>query len=223
MSDAGTTLRLLQVADSLFPSGAFAFSGGLETLAEDGLVRGADALGAVLAHQILPRWAGIDRHFLAAAQAAADDLDTLTALDADCEAHVTVAEAGEASRRTGAALLLTHTRIATPGAEAYRARVASGAPGHAAVVQGFVAARFGLPRAEAEAGSLYGAVQSSLSAAVRLGIVGALGAQRLLAELRPAMAAALRAPPPPLPAALTPFADIALARHAATPGRLFAS
>ena len=38
MTTSLATLRLLQISDSAFPSGSFAFSGGLETLAGDGMV-----------------------------------------------------------------------------------------------------------------------------------------------------------------------------------------
>ncbi len=45
-------LRLLQLADSAFPTGAYAFSDGLETLTQRGAVRTADDLTAFLSGQL---------------------------------------------------------------------------------------------------------------------------------------------------------------------------
>ncbi|UTA52349.1 hypothetical protein MSS93_15250 [Deinococcus radiodurans] len=49
-------LRLLQLADSAFPTGAYAFSDGLETLTQRGEVRTADDLAAFLAGQLAHGW-----------------------------------------------------------------------------------------------------------------------------------------------------------------------
>lgn len=224
MSAPAEILRLLQVSDSAFPSGAFGFSGGLEALAADDLVPGAEAVAAFLAHQVIPRFAGIDRAFLERAHAAAPDADALLAVDADCEAFVAVAEAGEASRRQGLSILTTHGRIATPGIAPFAARVRAGeTPGHAAVVQGLVGHALGLSAETTATAALYGAVQSCLAASVRLGRVGALGAQSILADLVEPMAEALAGPAPSEPAAFVPLADVALSRHREQAGRLFAS
>ncbi|BDP44271.1 hypothetical protein DAETH_42400 (plasmid) [Deinococcus aetherius] len=49
-------LRLLQLADSAFPTGAYAFSDGLETLTQRGDVRTADDLRAFLCGQLVHGW-----------------------------------------------------------------------------------------------------------------------------------------------------------------------
>ncbi len=225
MTDAPLAmLRLLQISDSAFPSGSFAFSGGLETLAGDGLVVDAATLDDFLRGQAIARWAGMDRWFIRKAHDAAPDEKVLADLDRFCEAHVAVAALGEASRRVGLATLTTHARMGTPGAAAYRARIAGGeALGHAPIVQGLIGAGLALPIDAVEAGALYGAVNGVATAAIRLGVIGALEAQTLLAGLGITMAAALGHEPPLLPSAFTPLADIAVSRRDGHAGRLFSS
>ena len=224
MTASLATLRLLQISDSAFPSGSFAFSGGLETLAGDGLATNAATLGDFIRGQAIGRWGGMDRWFIRAAHDAAPDAKVLADLDRFCEAHVAIEALGEASRRIGLATLTTHARMGTPGAAAYRTLIAAGeALGHAPVVQGMIGAGLALPIDAVEAGALYGAVNGLLTAAIRLGIVGALEAQTLLAGLGADMVRTLTAPPPHLPTAFTPLADIAVSRRAGHAGRLFSS
>ena len=66
-------LRLLQLGDSGFPSGAYTLSHGLETLVADGLVRGGDALPSLIKVHLLARFARSDLVSLLAAHDAARD------------------------------------------------------------------------------------------------------------------------------------------------------
>jgi urease accessory protein len=66
-------LRLLQLGDSGFPSGAYTLSHGLETLVADGLLRGGDALPALIKVHLLARFARSDLVSLLAAHDAARD------------------------------------------------------------------------------------------------------------------------------------------------------
>jgi urease accessory protein len=219
---AAALLGALRLGDSAFPSGAFAFSNGLETLAAEG-ASPADA-EAMLLGQIAPRWLDFDRWFLAAAHGSAPDLDAVAAVDADCEARNAVAALAAASRRTGRAGLTTHARLGTAGAAEYLARVKAGeAPGHAAVAQGLAAQALGLGLAEAEAVAFHGVLAGWASAAVRLGLTGALDAQGMVARAGAALAPRLDAPPPAQPFAFAPLADAAAARRPASPARLFAN
>lgn len=215
-------LTLLQLCDTAFPSGAFAFSGGLETLVNEQRVAGAEAVRDFLVDAVLPRWASFDRVFLRRAHAARDAA-ALSLIDADCELRSTVESLASASRRTGRAALSTHARLGTPGCADCLARVRAGlTPGHAAVVQGLAGNGLGLALAPLEAGTLHALALATLSAAVRLGALGAMQAQQILAAARPAMAALLAAPPPAAPFTFSPRADIAAMRHGQTPLRLFA-
>ena len=81
MTASLATLRLLQISDSAFPSGSFAFSGGLETLAGDGLATDARMLGDFIRGQAIGRWGGMDRWFIRAAHDAAPDAKVLAELD----------------------------------------------------------------------------------------------------------------------------------------------
>ncbi len=64
-------LRLLQLGDSGFPSGAYTLSHGLETLVADGLLRGGDALPGLIKVHLLARFARSDLVSLIAAHDAA--------------------------------------------------------------------------------------------------------------------------------------------------------
>jgi urease accessory protein len=220
-------LRMAQLADSAFPSGGFAFSGGLETWLAEGAVSDAGGVEGFVREQVLPRWTGIDRWFLREARAAAaapDAAEALCALDALCEAHALTEPLAEASRRMGRAMLTSAARIGIGPATEHGARVRAGrAPGHLPVAQGIVAAALDVPAAAAEAGALHGALMGTLSAAVRLGRIGALGAQEILLRLGPIAAAELAAPPPAAPAAFCPLAEIAAARRGRLVMPLFAA
>ena len=56
MSGARVLLRLLHLADSAFPAGAYAFSDGLETLVVRGEVKNATDLHAFLQGQLQQGW-----------------------------------------------------------------------------------------------------------------------------------------------------------------------
>lgn len=219
-------LLALQHGDSFFPSGAVAFSMGLETLLHDAQVRDAAELGRFLEGQLGERWATADRAFLAAAHEAGTDLDALAAVDWLQDAMTLPRELREGSRRAGAAVLSVHAKLQTPQAAAYRALVRGGdAPGHLATVQGLVLRGVGLTLDQALAVSAHGLAVALLAAALRLGLIGHLDGQRLLGAARAWIVAALRTPlPAPEQAhSYTPLADVAIMRHESQDERLFAN
>ncbi|HLB81006.1 MAG TPA: urease accessory UreF family protein [Dongiaceae bacterium] len=225
-TDAGALLAALQHGDSFFPSGAVAFSWGLETLRADGAVAAADDVQRFIAGQLAGRWATCDRPALLAAHRRAATPDEVAAVDAELEALTLAREMREGSRRAGAALLGVHERLGTPGAVAYRRRVQAGAaPGHLAVVQGLVWQATGLDETAAAAVSAHALCVAQLGAALRLGVIGHVEAQRILASLRPEIRRILAEPPPPVGAlrAFTPATDIAVMRHETATVRLFAN
>ena len=103
MSDVGTTLALLQLGDSFFPSGAGSFSWGLETLRADGLLRGADDVEAFVGGQIAQRWAQFDRPAVSAAFRVGGDVERICAIDCEIDAATLSREAREGGRRIGVA------------------------------------------------------------------------------------------------------------------------
>lgn len=222
-----TLIRLLQVSDTSFPSGAFAFSSGMETLVNEGRVTNAADISAVLTGQILPRWASFDRPFLVAAHAAHADPDQVAEIDARCHAQNTADRLAEAARRIGNSLLSVHARIGTPGTAAYLAAIRAphlqGTRGYEPVVQGLIGGGLGLSQAQTELGGLHSVTMAIVSAAVRLGRLGAIEAQAILAAATPKMAEILDAAAPARAGSFSPLVEIAALRRDATPVRLFAT
>jgi urease accessory protein len=233
-ADDATTVALiaaLQLGDGQFPGGGFAFSWGLESLVADGEVA-RERWTDFVEGQLRGRWASADRVLVAHAHAAAREpdparmLDAWRGVDALAEASAVVEAARLGSRRAGRALLGTHARLETPGAATLKAEVDAGrAHGYLAPVQGAVLAGAGLDEASALAVSAYTMASGLGTAAIRLGFVGHLDAQRALARLRPTIAALVAGPRPPLDALCTavPVADIALMRHPDRALRLFSN
>lgn len=197
-------LAALQVGDSAFPSGGFAQSWGLETALRDGQADRA-SLGAWIEAELLDRWAPFDRVALTLGwDGAPDHAGTVAAAYWSETALARSEEAGAAAlgaaRRIGLAPLPAAAPLPLAQAAIFRAA--------------------GLALPEALAVSAHLAAQGLASAAVRLGVVGALAVQATLRALRPALAAAARPPAPgTLPAAFAPLSDIALVRPRAD--RLF--
>ncbi|MCH8466843.1 MAG: urease accessory protein UreF [Roseinatronobacter sp.] len=220
-------IRLLHVSDSAFPSGAFAFSSGLETLVNEGRITDAASIHDVLTGQILPRWASFDRPFLHAAHMAAGDIARLKEIDARCHLQNSADRLAEAARRIGRSILSVHARIATPGAAEYRAAIDTpqmrDMAGHEPVVQGLVGAGLGLSLAQTELSALHSTTLAFISAAVRLGRLGAIEAQGVLSSAATQMAEILDAPAPKRAGAFSPFAEIAALRRSTAHASLFAT
>ena len=223
--DSKLLLTALQYGDSQFPGGGFAFSWGLESLIADGKLVRAEFAG-FLAGQLQHRWAPCDRVIIAHAHAASDDLASLLALDDLTDAVLTVEPLRRGSRRAGAALLGTHLRLGTPGARALKDAVdREETTGHLAVVQGVTLAGVGLDRMAALAVSAYGMAQSFCTAAIRLGLISHLDAQRAVSAVRPVLGRLMTDPVPALEDiySFTPLADIAAMRHTDQTQRLFSN
>lgn len=224
---ASALLLALRFGDTAFPSGGFAFSQGLEGLAAvRGDRPGADAIAGFLKEQLRHRWGPAERVTLARCHRAAGDLDAVAALDRDLDLSSFSGPLRLGARRNGAALLATHVRLGTQGAAAYREWVTAGAaPGTLAAVQGLLWQASGLDEASATLLAGYQLVAGGLTAATRLGLIGALGAQQMMPDLLAtlAMVCAEAVAPDAEPAGFSPFSDIAAARQARLPLRLFSN
>lgn len=219
-------LVALQHCDSQFPSGGFAFSQGLEASSQLVDRLGPFSFPGFLHAQIGHRWADADRIALVRAHRLRGDLSALATLDQEVETSTFVEGLRAGSRRNGAALLTSHARIGTAGAAAYRAMLRDGAaPGHIAVVQGLLWQALGLDEASAVAISGYQAAASLATAAVRLGLIGAIEAQAQVAGALPLIAeASLRPVADDEPIrSFVPLAEIAVALHGAAGQRLFSN
>ncbi|CAN5711525.1 urease accessory UreF family protein [soil metagenome] len=223
MTDLGQLLAAIRFADSAFPTGGFAFSSGLEGSHRDGLVKDEGDVAAYAAEQLTGRWHQCDRVLFRQAWAQRDPIT----VDALAEAVGTMSVLREASRRAGAATLATFAAIGDAGRESevadYRTRVLGGtAPGHLPVAQAICLRAAGLTLETAETVTAWQVLSGITGAALRLGICGHLGAQRIVTELQPVLLDVLRCEPPAAPAPFTAYADIAAQRRG-DGVRLFAS
>jgi urease accessory protein len=218
-------LTILQHADSAFPSGSFAFSNGIEGLAAMNAPLDRNGLGDVVTMVLRHRWATSDRIALALTHRAHNDFGDVADIDRAVEAATLAEPLRTGSKRNGQALLAAHVRLGTLGAAELRARIADRrGHGHLPVVQGFVWRARGMSEADAIAVSGYSTASGLIAAAVRLGRIGAVEAQGVLAALLPTIAEL--SGPVPAEAAIEsfmPWIDAAAARQARAHMRLFAS
>ncbi|MDT5244692.1 MAG: urease accessory protein [Mycobacterium sp.] len=210
MTDLGQLLAAIRFGDSAFPSGGFAFSSGLEGSYRDGMVRDEGDVAAFVAEQLEGNWHRRDRVLLRRAWAVSDP----SAVDAFAEAVTTMSVLREASRRAGAATLATFAAVIDPGLADYRSRVLAGtAAGHLPVAQAVCLRAAGLTLETAEVVAAWQVVSGITGAALRLGICGHLGAQRIVTTMTPVLIDLMHRTPPTEPAAFTAYADIAAQRH----------
>ena len=179
MSPSPRPWLLLQLADGAFPSGGFAHSGGLEATVQ---LRGVDDVETFL-REALWQAGRSSLPFVAAAAAAPT---ALAALDRADEVILPSHVANAASRAQGRALLGAARRaFEDAGALRAVAAAARSGPSHHAPVFGAVFGALGTSVDEARVAYLFGVARSTLSAGVRLGIVGPLEAQGILAAHAP--------------------------------------
>jgi urease accessory protein len=158
-------LLLFQLADSAFPAGSFAHSLGFEALRGIGRLRGEHDLALRLG-ELAWHTAYATLPFLGDAHRG-DPHAADRAVDRFLSSHV----ANRASRAQGRAML---------GADTGRVELPYG---HLPAAFGAVLAAAGVALDDARELAMFGALRSAVSAAVRLGVVGPLRAQRLLLEV----------------------------------------
>lgn len=220
-------LSILQHADSAFPSGSFAFSGGVEGLAA--MVGRLDVAGlaGILELVLRHRWAGCERVTLVQAWRQGPEPDRLAAIDRALEAATLPATLRTGSRRNGSALLATHRRLETPGAAAMQTAIAEGRMlGHLAPIQGALWRSLGIAEADAVMMSAYTTLTALTSATVRLNALGALAVQAALSQVLPLIGAYADTSDISGETALTgalPWLDLACARQEVAELRLFSN
>jgi urease accessory protein len=216
--------RVLQIADSGFPTGGFAHSAGLEPALAAGVVDSPATFDAFVrahlwncGHGSLP--------FVAAAHRNPEDVETLdAAADAQLVNHV----ANRASRTQGRAFLTTAARVFdAPAVIDLAGRAAARRiTAHYAPVFGASVAALEISLADALATHLLLALRGVVSAAVRLGIVGPNEGQRIQgrhAGTLDAVLAQCRALTPDDAACVAPVFDALGATHDRLYARLFQS
>lgn len=183
-------LAALQLGDSLFPSGGFTLSHGLETLAERGLVRDAADLEDWIATGLRWQLGPSDGVAAAAVWDAAQDLEHVARIDDHLLSTKLAREPREAAARSGRQSLSVLASMAGEPFAAYRRQVLTGAaPGLQPIVLGLAGRMLGLDRRDTVLLLFHLYVAGCLGAAMRLLDVDDVEAQRIRFNLTPAMLA----------------------------------
>jgi urease accessory protein len=179
-------LRLLQLTDSAFPTGAFAHSFGLETYIARGGVRTPAVLEEFIINTLLHAVAPSDGVACVAAYGAeATWEDVVRALDQRLTAMKTVSEFRAASRTLGRRFLRTVTQLSSvPRATNYLTAIeAKTLHGHLSLAYGLVCRDLDLPLQPALAAWFRHYAASFVSVGVRLMPLGQTAGQVVLMHL----------------------------------------
>jgi urease accessory protein len=216
--------RLLQTTDSLFPTGAFAHSGGLEGLTNEGVLKSAEDVERAVEEILRHSFSRVDLPACGLAHRAAQEgtLASILEIDGRVDALKAPREAREASRSLGRRRL----KLVAAVGEYRRLVEEDRTPGHQAVVTGMHAALDGVSREEAMLAFAYGTAAGLVSSAMKLVPLGQTRAQDLLSRLGESMPAVVRSSDglslDDLGSFL-PLLDIAAMRHETGAPRLFIS
>ena len=219
--------RVLQFGDSMLPVGSFAFSAGLESAVQQGVVRDAPTLSEFVATAAAQAARGDGVALVCAHRAAAKgDVGEVARIDARVFARKLSGETRTMSTRMGRKLAeLAADVTGSPVLADWRARVVSGAtPGCYPVALAVDFAAIGLSAREAFTVHQYGVGAMILGAALRLMRIGHVDTQRILfAQNADVEAAYLRAAAADLDdmASFAPLTDILAAVHVKSHVRLF--
>lgn len=189
MHSQSNLFRLFQITDSFFPSGAFAYSRGLETYVSEGIIRDRDGLEKFLKAYLTGLVAKGDALFVKLSWEAArrEELGTILRLDRLTHGMRLAKELREGSLQTGRQLLkvmkaLHPSMLLDPFAE----KVETGETwGHHPVVFGLVCGVLEISKEDSVTAYLYQAVSGIVSAGLRLIPLGHLEGQRVIEEIRP--------------------------------------
>ena len=225
---ATALLALLQLNDSLFPSGAFTHSYGLEQLAREGIVRTPADVERFVAATLAGSLATADavtalRAFIAARE---NDLEAVIAADRALLRTKLAAELRAAALSVGRRLLAeTSAHVEAPLLTAYEARVrADRELGVHAAVFGAVCSSLGVEAEDVVPACLLGTATALLQASMRLLPVSHRDVQSILHRLRPRIAALAQSTVTTSPPrSFAPLQDVASMRHARAEARLFSS
>jgi urease accessory protein len=221
---------LLQTADPLFPTGAYAHSLGFEEMVRLGVIRNEATLGEYLRLHVVPVLRAQELPYLRFAYEAAQagDLEGLAELDHELSAQKPAREMREASVQIGRRRLAALRAISgETSLIAYADSITRGeALGHHVVVSAVQAVSEGLPLGAALAAWFYQALAGICAAALKLIRIGQDGIQRALragiALAAPAISASLHVLREDA-GWFSPLLDIASMRHAHAGERLFIS
>ena len=216
--------HLLQTTDSMFPTGAYAHSGGLEGLVTDGATDPEELIESILRRS----FARVDLPACALAHraAGAGDEAGLLELDGVVDSLKGPREAREASRSLGRRRLKSLT-LSDPRLASFSGKVDGGkTPGHQSVVTGLHLAVASIPRRDALLSYAYATAAGLAGAAMKLLPFGQAGAQALLTrcgEMAPDLIDEADGMELEELGAFTPLLDLASMRHETAYTRIFIS
>jgi urease accessory protein len=167
-----------QLADSAFPAGGFAHSGGLEAAWQAGEIPDGASLRQFLRDSI----GQAGRAALPLVNAAYEEPQRLASLDAFCDAFLSNAVANRASRVQGRAFVVACVRTWPLDALRDLEQRAAALCGHLAPLFGASTRALACPKPEAQNLFLHLTARGVVSAAVRLGIIGPYAAQHMQAD-----------------------------------------
>ena len=173
---------LLQSSDSLFPSGAYAHSSGLEEIVRLGLVADEASLKIFLRDHAVPVLEHLELPYVRFTYSAAQDadLDLLSRLSHEISAWKISREAREASLQLGQGRLQAARKIFPH--PLLDALAASSLAKHQIIVYGCQMAAAGAPQRETLAAYFYQALSGMCAASLKLIRIGPEGSHRALRE-----------------------------------------
>jgi urease accessory protein len=219
--------RLLQFGDSMFPIGGFAFSGGLESAVQKGVVTDAATLEAFARTAVEQAASGDGIALVWAHRAAATgDVDELVRIDGRVYARRLSSETRTMTVRMGKKFAEMGAEVVgAPLLDAWREKIGSGeTPGCYPVALAVNFAVQGLNARDAFVVHQYGVAAMILSAALRLMKVSHVDTQRMLYRLNADADAAYEAAAAARledMAGFAPLAEILAAAHVKAHVRLF--
>jgi urease accessory protein len=177
-------LGLLQITDSAFPLGGFAFSYGLESMAKLGLIKDIAEFKKYLSN-VLAQISSSELPFLNSAyNSALDAYDALITIFERIDAFITVPCIRKGSITQGRSLLQIMKAV-YPGHDFHQfiqwLRLHD-LPSHYAPIFGVVSRKIGFSHKETLSAYAYIALRDQVSAAIRLGLLGPHEAQAILRE-----------------------------------------
>ena len=222
--------HLLQTTDSIFPTGSYAHSFGLEEMANLGLVHNGETLGDFLQRQLIPALEHLELPYLRFAHDAAlkGDLPKLLVLDTELSAIKVTMELRQASINIGCQRLSMLLEIAPDEMfSKFQTEITAGrAKGHHLIIFGLQTAVQKLPLDAALGAFYYGALSSVTSASMKVIRIGQVACHKVLADaLQRAMDVIARSKRVKSEDAgwFNPLLDIVSARHETAYTRLFIS
>lgn len=188
MHSQSNLLRLFQITDSFFPSGSFAYSRGLETYVNEGIIRDREGLEKFLKAYLTGLVAKGDALFVKLSWEAArrEELGTILRLDKLTHSMRLAKELREGSIQTGRQLLKVMGALHSSVLLGHFAeKIETGdAWGHHPVVFGLVCGALEISKEDSVMAYLYQMVSGIVSAGVRLIPLGHLEGQRVIEETR---------------------------------------